>query len=43
MTIVQLAQPLQCSRCGHTWRPRTLDVRQCPKCKSAFWNQAKTK
>jgi hypothetical protein len=32
---------LKCLRCEHEWIPRTVDVRQCPKCKSAFWNVPK--
>src|SRR5678815_4164324 len=27
-----------CLRCGHRWIPRTLDVRQCPKCQSVRWD-----
>jgi Zn finger protein HypA/HybF involved in hydrogenase expression len=34
---------LKCLRCGHEWVPRTNDVRQCPRCKSAFWNVPKNK
>jgi len=30
---------LTCLRCGHNWIPRTSDVRICPKCKSARWDQ----
>lgn len=29
---------LKCCRCGHEWTPRTKDVRQCPKCRSPFWD-----
>ena len=29
----------KCFRCGHLWIPRKKDVRQCPKCKSAYWDQ----
>jgi len=34
---------LRCQRCGHTWRPRTEDVRQCPnpKCHTLFWDKPK--
>lgn len=32
---------LKCERCGKEWIPRTDDVRQCPKCKSAFWDKPK--
>lgn len=30
---------LQCQRCKHEWMPRVEDVRQCPKCKSAWWDK----
>jgi len=30
---------LLCLRCGHTWAPRTSDVRICPKCKSVNWDK----
>lgn len=29
---------LECSRCGHTWYPRTLKVHQCPKCRAFDFN-----
>jgi len=35
---------LQCKRCGHEWlqRKRSIeDVRQCPSCKSAWWDTNK--
>ena len=33
----------RCERCGHIWLPRktNYDVRICPRCKSARWDQAK--
>lgn len=30
---------LRCLRCGHEWWPRRSDVVQCPRCKSARWNE----
>ena len=30
---------LKCKKCGHTWKPRQEEVRQCPKCKSAWWDE----
>lgn len=30
---------LECLRCNHKWTPRKIDVRICPKCKSAFWDK----
>ncbi len=33
---------LKCKRCGHKWTPRTDDVRQCPRCKSAYWDKEKS-
>lgn len=34
---------LKCLRCGHEWTPRKPEVRQCPRCKSAYWNVAPAK
>lgn len=33
-------QPISCQRCGHTWFPRIADVKLCPKCRSARFDQA---
>jgi len=30
-----------CKRCGHKWLPRIKDPRQCPKCKTAYWDKEK--
>ena len=32
----------RCERCGHEWIPRKKP-RQCPKCKSAYWDVPKEK
>ena len=32
---------LKCLRCSHTWTPRTAVVRQCPSCKSAWFDTPK--
>lgn len=32
---------LKCLRCGHEWLPRKIDVRICPRCKSAYWDTPK--
>jgi predicted Zn-ribbon and HTH transcriptional regulator len=32
---------LKCKRCGHAWIPRIADVRLCPKCKTARWDEPK--
>jgi len=32
---------LNCKRCGHQWLPRKTEVRQCPKCKTAYWEKEK--
>ena len=29
---------LKCLKCGHEWVPRNEDVRQCPACKTAYWD-----
>jgi len=31
----------QCLRCGNKWTPRTENPKQCPKCKSPYWNKPK--
>ncbi len=28
---------IKCQRCGYEWLPRKTEVRQCPKCKTAYW------
>lgn len=30
---------LKCNKCKHEWTPRKSDVRQCPECKTAYWNK----
>lgn len=32
---------LKCKRCEHEWIPKKEEVRQCPKCKSAWWDKEK--
>lgn len=32
---------LNCLKCGHRWRPRKDEVRQCPRCQSVWWNTPK--
>ena len=34
---------VSCKRCGWRWFPRKDEVRQCPKCKSAWWDVAREK
>lgn len=34
---------LECKRCGYSWMPRKEDVRICPRCKSARFDQEKNK
>jgi uncharacterized protein len=36
MASVQIPS-LSCLRCGYVWRPRRLEVRICPRCKSPRW------
>jgi predicted Zn-ribbon and HTH transcriptional regulator len=34
----------KCEKCGHEWQKRgKLEPVQCPKCKSARWNEPKEK
>jgi Zn finger protein HypA/HybF involved in hydrogenase expression len=30
---------LVCAKCKKEWMPRTEDVRQCPRCKTAYWEK----
>ncbi len=32
---------LKCKRCGYEWTPRKQNVRQCPGCKTTYWNKEK--
>jgi len=32
-------QKLKCKRCEEEWIPRTENVRQCPRCKSYYWDK----
>lgn len=41
MTMKIDIQKLLCKRCGHEWVPKIVEVRICPKCKSAYWDKEK--
>lgn len=41
MAIIEIKM-LKCKNCGWKWLPRKIDVRQCPKCRSLYWNDKKT-
>ena len=34
---------LKCNQCGHTWIPRVLKPKKCPRqsCQSEYWNEPK--
>ena len=32
---------LKCQRCEYEWTPRKTDVKICPRCKSARWDEPK--
>jgi len=32
---------LNCKRCGHKWTPKKEEVRQCPNCKSCWFDKEK--
>jgi predicted Zn-ribbon and HTH transcriptional regulator len=32
---------LKCKRCNWKWTPRKTEIRQCPHCKSTYWNEEK--
>ena len=29
---------LMCLKCGHSWFPRTPEVKQCPNCRTTYFN-----
>jgi len=33
-----IIKPIECKRCGHRWVPRKTEVRQCPQCKSVWFD-----
>ena len=33
----------KCFRCGHEWIPKVENIRTCAKCRSPYWNKAKSK
>jgi primosomal protein N' len=38
--IAGVIEMLECKRCGNKWEPRIKkSPKQCPKCKSPYWNQ----
>jgi predicted Zn-ribbon and HTH transcriptional regulator len=41
MAIVELPK-LKCKQCGWKWTPRKADIRQCPSCRSTYWNDKRT-
>jgi len=32
---------LRCIKCGYKWIPRVWPVKQCPRCKTYYWEKAK--
>jgi len=38
MIISNNMKKLKCKKCDHEWTPREDNPRQCPKCKSYYWN-----
>jgi len=34
-------EKLVCQKCGYSWIPRTLEPKECPKCKSRYWKSEK--
>ncbi len=40
VTIVPIIHHLKCTRCGHTWFPRsTAKPKNCAKCRSPYWDK----
>jgi Zn finger protein HypA/HybF involved in hydrogenase expression len=32
---------ITCKKCDHTWTPRKVEIRQCPKCHSPWFDKEK--
>lgn len=54
MSLIEFKHLCNCLRCGHRWNPKNVDlvvvkgkncvdIRICPKCKSAYWDKPKEK
>ena len=41
MVKIKTKRIMECLRCGHKWINRKEDVRQCPYCKSAYFDKPK--
>ena len=39
--LVSKLKRLHCLRCGYKSTPRRPEIRQCPRCKSAYWDKPK--
>jgi hypothetical protein len=41
--MTMISMKLVCIKCKYTWTPRKkpVDVRECPSCKSRYWNNGK--
>jgi predicted nucleic acid-binding Zn-ribbon protein len=33
----QKTKMLKCGKCGHTWKPRGVIIKGCPKCKYGYY------
>lgn len=38
MLKIKIKKVLMCNKCQHQWVPRKKEIRQCPKCKTAYWD-----
>ncbi len=43
MAVLNSLPVIECKRCGHKWIPRKVEIRVCPKCKSAYFDKPKDK
>jgi len=34
---------MECKRCHHKWTPRVPNPRECPRCKSPYWDKERKK
>ena len=39
LRIVNEVVVLVCKRCGHKWIPQVIEPKQCPDCRSRYWNR----
>ncbi len=43
INIIKMTNKLKCLKCKYKWKPRTKEVKTCPRCKSYTWNKEKVR